>query len=87
MSDVSLQKISEQLTDVSWDILYILDDKEHISFSELKKLLNISAQKLYIELALLKGGLLIQAKAAARDQRVLLYSISEHGKQIIKFKN
>lgn len=88
MNDViALKDIAKNLNSISWDILDILSKKENIKYNELKKILKISQEKAYKEIARLEGALLIFSKQDDRDKRILRFNITENGLKILNYRN
>lgn len=83
MKSIPLDEIAANLNMFSWKILELLSKIESSNFLEMKRELELSQEKSYKELARLEGALLIVSKRDPRDQRSVLYSITEYGKNVL----
>lgn len=83
---ILLKDIAKQLNPISWDLLQILNKTEMISYSELKKKLNLSQSKVSKELARLEGALLVNSERDNVDQRVIYFKLTAAGCKILNYK-
>lgn len=83
---IQLEDIAAALNNISWDILSMLSKTESLSYSEIKKKLNVSQDKASKEIARLEGGLLIKSKRDDIDSRLLKFSLTDNGLDIIKYR-
>lgn len=87
LEQVPLEAIASELNEVCWDVLSILNKRDEIGFSELRQTMEISQQKCAVEIAKLKGALLIKSRPDPKDSRAILYTLTEYGVNIMKYKN
>lgn len=82
---IQLKEIADNINAIGWKALDLLRNNQ-LSFLKLKGELGLSQEKTYKELAKLEGALLITASRGIEDQRVILYSLTKYGEEILKFK-
>jgi len=85
-SYISLDDIAAGLNQISWKILKLLKS-DSLSYSELKKHLDCSQEKVSKEIARLEGACLVFSKRNTMDQRIVDYSITQHGLDISAMSN
>lgn len=83
---IAIKEIASKLNSISWDIISMLSKAEYLSYSDIKKKLNISQNKVTKELARLEGALLIEYRRDEIDARILKFNITNYGTSIIKYR-
>lgn len=86
MQHISLEDIAKNLNSISWDILKMLSKTEAMSYSHIKNKIGVSQEKTSKEIARLEGALLIDSKRDEIDGRILNFSITEYGLNILNHK-
>lgn len=90
MSDenITLSEVAKELNSngVCWDILFHLSRYESMSFSEIQAKVHMKRQKMDKEIARLEGPLLISSVRDSVDKRVVRYSVTINGLNILKYK-
>lgn len=84
MISIPISEVLNNLNEFSWKILKLLNENQTQSFLDIRKELELSQEKSYKEIARLEGALLITSKRDLRDQRSILYSLTDYGKAAIK---
>lgn len=84
---IPLSDILKSMNDTSWLLLNIINNKQNLSFNEIRKESNLSQEKCYKELCRLEGGALIVSNRNYSDLRIIGYQISEYGIEALKYQN
>lgn len=85
--NVPLKDISSKLNDFSWLILNTLAEKEYVQYTFIKNnLFNGKQEKANKEIARLEGALLIESSEDTDDGRKKIFTLSEYGKYILKYR-
>lgn len=87
MGSIPLEDIAKNLSPISWDILKMLQKSEYLSYSEIKNKIGVSQEKASKEIARLEGALLITSRRDEIDQRILKFSLTENGLEILNYKS
>lgn len=81
MNHIPLDVLASNINEFGWKILNLINENDHATFNEVRSELGLSQEKSYKEIARLEGALLIVSNRDPKDQRSILYSLSEYGKQ------
>lgn len=87
MTSIRLEDVAGKLNAISWEMLELLLKQKDVSYHNLRNQLNVSQEKCSREIARLEGALLIHSDKDPKDGRILLFNITENGKEILKHKN